>query len=96
MEDLARTLKERFEDARNAWRPGRPLHGSRPIRGSYRIPAYGPSRRTGLRTGVRGRLPGNGGEAMTMANYLIVGAMKCGMAALHYCIEQHPQLYVAL
>jgi hypothetical protein len=32
---------------------------------------------------------------MTMPNFLIVGAMKCGTTALYYYLEQHPQVFMS-
>ncbi len=32
---------------------------------------------------------------MTMPNFLIVGAMKCGTTALYYYLEQHPQIFMS-
>jgi len=32
---------------------------------------------------------------MTMPNFLVIGAMKCGTTALYYYLEQHPQVYMS-
>ena len=32
---------------------------------------------------------------MTMPNFLIIGAAKCGTTALHHYLKQHPQVYMS-
>jgi hypothetical protein len=32
---------------------------------------------------------------MTLPNFLVIGAAKCGTTSLHHCLSQHPEVYVA-
>jgi hypothetical protein len=36
-----------------------------------------------------------GGDLMTMPNFLIIGAQKAGTTSLYYYLEQHPQVYMS-